>query len=80
MMGLERTEEKNYDMATVAKKRSTKIPPPETIRAIRGSLTQAEAAEKIGVSQSVWSAWERGAKVPSRQSALLLELLRRKKL
>lgn len=58
------------------------IPSPKRIREIREGrgLTQAEAAEKIGVGQGVWSAWERGLRKPSRQSALLIDLLRRKKI
>lgn len=53
------------------------IPSPERIKKIREKLglTQAEAAEKVHVSQSVWSAWERGARTPSEQSAFLIELL-----
>ncbi len=59
-----------------------RIPTPEEIKAIRDKLglLQAEAAERIGVSQGQWSAWERGHKKPSRQSALLIDLLRRKKI
>lgn len=48
------------------------IPSAEQIRAMRGKLTQAEAADKIGVEQPIWSAWERGLRSPSKQSARLL--------
>lgn len=60
----------------------TPIPSPEQIKALREKLglTQAEAAAKIAVGQAVWAAWESGQRKPSRQSALLIDLLRRKKL
>lgn len=53
---------------------------PERIRTIRkaAELTQAEAAEKVGVTQGVWSDWERGTKRPSRQSQLLIRMLSEK--
>lgn len=56
------------------------IPTADEIKKIREKLqlTQAEAAERVGVSQSVWSAWERGHRTPSRQSAILIHMLRRK--
>ncbi len=58
------------------------IPTPSQIKAIRDKLglTQAEAAEKVAVGQGVWAAWESSKRQPSRQSALLLDLLRRKKI
>ena len=58
------------------------IPSPDEIRTIREKLgyTQAEAAEKVGVGQGVWSSWERGSRKPSRQSAILIDLLRQKKI
>lgn len=58
------------------------IPTPAQVKAVREGrgLNQAEAAERIGVSQSVWSAWERGARRPSRQSAILIDMLKRKKI
>lgn len=67
-------------MVGVAKRKAIKIPSPEEIRKIRGKLTQEEAAEKVGVGQGVWSDWESGKRRPSRQSALLLDLLRRNKI
>ncbi len=59
-----------------------RIPAPKEIRAIREKLglTQAEAAEKVSVGQGVWSAWESGDRRPSRQSALLIDLLKRGKI
>lgn len=49
---------------------------PERLKTLRTrlDLTQAKAAERIHVSQSVWSAWERGAKTPSAAMLLLVEL------
>jgi DNA-binding transcriptional regulator YiaG len=69
-------------MACMGKKKGIPIPTPEQIRAIRDKLglNQTEAAAKVGVYPSVWSDWERGKRKPSRQSAILLDLLRRKKL
>ncbi len=59
-----------------------RIPTPDEIKAIRKKrgLTQAQAAEKIGVGQGVWSSWEKGTRRPSRQSAILIDLLDRKKI
>jgi DNA-binding transcriptional regulator YiaG len=59
-----------------------KIPNPEQIKALRDKLglTQAQAAEKVGVGQGVWSAWESGQRRPSRQSAILIDLLRQGKI
>lgn len=66
-------------MSTMAPARKPKIPTGKQIKAIRErlGLTQAEAAAKVRVSQSVWSAWERGATRPSPSSVLLIELLDR---
>ncbi len=66
----------------LAVKKKVPIPSPEQIKLVREALglLQAEAAERIGVGQGVWSAWERGSRKPSRQSAILIDLLRRKKL
>jgi len=44
------------------------------LRAARraAGLTQAQAADAIGMAQPLWSAYERGAKAPSlRQAALM---------
>lgn len=59
-----------------------RIPTPGEIKAAREKLglTQAQAAEKVGVGQGVWSAWESGTRRPSRQSAILIDLLKRKKI
>lgn len=38
-------------------------------------LTQAEAAERLGTVQGVWSPWERGSKIPGLDNALALEEL-----
>jgi DNA-binding transcriptional regulator YiaG len=58
------------------------IPTPEQIKKIRESLglTQQEAADRVQVGQGVWASWESGTRTPSRQSALLLKLLKEKKL
>ena len=58
------------------------IPTPEQVKAVREKLglTQAEAAERVGVSQEAWSAWERGVRKPTRRSAMLIDMLRRKKI
>ncbi len=37
--------------------------------------TQAQAAERIGISQSQWSAFESGTREPTRPIALLINLL-----
>ena len=65
-----------------SRKKSGEPLTPERIKAIREALglTQAEAAERVRVSQSVWSAWERGTRTPSRQSELLIRFLQQKKL
>ena len=57
-----------------------RIPTPEEIREIRGTRTQAEVAAIVGVGQGVWASWESGDRKPSRQSAILIDLLKRKKL
>lgn len=36
--------------------------------------TQADAAEKVGITQGTWSAVESGLRQPSRQLRVLLEL------
>ncbi len=53
----------------------------ERLRAIRrkyGSegkmLTQAEAAERLGVSVHTWVSWENGRTVPSKMAVRLLEI------
>jgi DNA-binding transcriptional regulator YiaG len=58
------------------------IPSVAAIKRLRErlGLTQTEAADLVGVGQAVWSTWELGLRRPSRQSAILLELLRRGKL
>ncbi len=59
--------------------KEVKIPTPKEIKKIRVKLglTQAEAAEKVGSAQGIWAAWETGRRKPSRQSALLIDLLKR---
>lgn len=68
-------------MLRMAKKRTSKPRTftPEQIKAIRAEkgLSQADAAARVGVSQSVWSAWERGAVRPSKSTCILLDLLTR---
>ncbi len=50
---------------------------PARLRAIRERLgiTQAEAAARVRISQSQWSAFESGTRQPTRPVAYLLELL-----
>lgn len=60
--------------------REVRIPTPGEIRKLRGRRTQAEVADIVGVGQGMWALWESGKRRPSRQSALLLELLRQKKI
>ena len=62
--------------------REIPIPSPAQIKEIRErlKLTQTEAAEIVGVGQGVWSAWESGERTPSRQSAILIDLLSKKKI
>lgn len=62
--------------------REIHIPTPDEIKAIRErlKLTQTEAAEIVGVGQGVWSSWESGERTPSRQSAILIDLLAKKKI
>jgi DNA-binding transcriptional regulator YiaG len=70
-------------MTVAEKKRRPKSVPsdpagwPEFLRELRRrlNLKQTEAAPRVGVGQGVWSAWEKGIRVPSRQSALLIQLL-----
>lgn len=69
-------------IAVMAKKRKPAAPAnpwPERLLAIRArlKLTQEQAAERIGVSQGAWAAWESrtALRTPSRQSVTLIELL-----
>lgn len=45
----------------------------------RLGLTQADAAKRVAVGQAVWASWESGARKPSRQSCLLLDILSKSK-
>ena len=65
-------------MTVVARK--VRIPTPAEIRRLRGGRTQAEVAAIVGVKQSVWARWESGQRKPSVRSAMLLDLLRKKKI
>lgn len=72
-----------YTMQMMAKKRSDTLTPSK-IREIRESLglTQAEAAERIGVARRTWMYWEsktRGQS-PSPAAARLIRLLQEGKL
>jgi DNA-binding XRE family transcriptional regulator len=77
------------DMAKEPKKRKRKkAPPPEPAaslgdrmhswRIARG-LDQAEAAELVHISQSQWSLYENGKRIPTRAVAFLIESLLAKK-
>ncbi len=74
-------------IGTMAKKRQSQdnaVPnfTPQQIKAMREArdMLQVDAAAAVGVGQGVWSAWEKGKRVPSRQSMILLDLFRRKKI
>lgn len=62
-------------MTGMAKKRATYTP--DKIKTLRErlGLNQTEAGEKVGVSQNLWSAWERGTRTPSAAHLILLQLL-----
>lgn len=71
-------------MSLVAKRKAKSdepAPPPNPwparLKAVRDryGLTQAQAAERIRISQSQWSAFESGGRQPTRPVAHLLELL-----
>jgi DNA-binding transcriptional regulator YiaG len=50
---------------------------PQRIRALRErlGLTQREAAELVGVNDSMWCHWEKGRHPPTRPFEILLGLL-----
>jgi len=52
-------------------------PWPARLKAIREryKLTQTEAAARVRISQSQWSAFESGARTPTRPIAHLIELV-----
>ena len=64
-------------MAKRKKKAAPENPWPERLRTIRFRLrlNQTDAAKKIHVSQGIWSAWERGASIPSESMQLLINLV-----
>lgn len=64
-------------MTTVAPKPKPKTALGKRLLAIRElmKITQADAAEKMGVSRQTWSAWERGSKSPHRAHLKLLDFL-----
>ncbi len=41
----------------------------------RLGLNQTQAGERLAVSQNLWSAWERGTRVPTSSHQILLRLL-----
>lgn len=49
----------------------------EQIRDLRTrlGLNQTEAGRRIGISQTLWSDWEKGRRVPSLSHRILLHLL-----
>lgn len=55
---------------------------PDQLRALRArlDLTQAEAAEKVGVSRRAWASWEGEEKTPARRTVILIRLLSQGKL
>jgi DNA-binding XRE family transcriptional regulator len=66
-------------MHVMAKKRPKMGGWPERLRALRErlDLTQAQAAEKVGVTRRAWIAWETGEKIPSAPLAILIGILER---
>ena len=53
---------------------------PDKLRGWRAmkALSQFEAANLVGVSQTTWSAWERGKKRPELEALLALERVTRR--
>ena len=53
---------------------------PEKLRGWRASqeISQSAAAELVGVSQTTWSAWERGTKRPELEAVVALERVTRR--
>lgn len=53
---------------------------PKRISDLRRSLelTQARAAERLGVSTSTWVSWENGRRTPDKRSRRLLNMMRNK--
>lgn len=66
----------------MAKKRRQPAFTPAKVKSVRDNLglTQAEAAEKVGVSRRAWAAWESGERQLSPSSIILLRLLAEGKL
>ncbi len=64
------------------RKKQLAIPTPDEIRAVREArgLSVEDAAERIGVSGRTWYHWESGDRVPSESHAILIGLLRARKL
>lgn len=52
-------------------------PPGKRLRAwrLKAGLTQAKAADEVGVKQSAWAEWESGARTPREESLLEIERL-----
>lgn len=68
-------------MTLMAKKRELSTYTPEQILAIRTrlDLTQAEAADKVGVARRTWQDWERGVAMMPVPVARLLDCLQKLK-
>lgn len=60
-----------------AREKKPQPPSPDELRALRKrlGLTQAEAAEKIGVSHRAWIAWENDERTPSATATQIIRLL-----
>lgn len=69
-------------IADVARRKPKPVPTftPAELRAIRGTMTQAQAAAMVGVTRTTWAFWELGTREPSLQSRMLIDLLRRGKI
>ncbi len=53
-------------------------PWPKYLRALRdrlGDINQTKAGKAIGVSQNLWSAWEKGVRIPDASRQILIKML-----
>jgi DNA-binding transcriptional regulator YiaG len=68
-------------MNTMTEKRHLPLTPKEIRKIRKGlNLSQAKAAEKVGVSRRSWAAWESGETVPTPPLQKLIRLLEAGKL
>lgn len=62
-------------MDTMSEKKQAWTPRRIELLRKRLGLTQAEAAERVGVTRRQWAAWEGGTRKPSGPATVLLDLL-----